>query len=662
MGHATPSELLNVSPSEEHPSSQRLTPENKNKRDAEPSGQEDNSFVNSRVARLSICEDSTTASEIMAGLKDSEKVEMVQDSNNGNSDQQNGKRGKRSKRRRSSAVSGPGSAKVRQSVKQAASTQAPVTKKKKKVLKALLEVREIPAGRKINIKDLRDLVVFILGGTNNCPKWINIENRQAIRKVVVFLVPGLQVEDFGFSSDWRFSNSQQALGESCLKDLSDSGAKKDLQVFPVSAPGSNTSLFSAYNSFINVGLSKKEKKIRREELDSKKITISDLILSLDDLIENNYPIHRDTPGITDTMRQQLIQHYEQDPIEYVSTAKFDHEGSHIFALDCEMCLAKDGLVLTRVSMVDFNLTVIYDKLVKPDVPIIDYLTKYSGITEEKLLNVDTKLQDVQQDILKIVSADDILIGHSLQSDLDALQMKHPKIVDTAVIFDHKAGPPFRPALRYLASTYLEDDIQNNDAVGHDSIEDSIACMKLVKMKIANGMGFGITANTEDLFRLLGKVGVKSIRLSDSGPKLSVSTAVGCESAIRCRSDAEIISGLHENLNKNDLLVCRLRGLEFARGYATPPIIRSCEVPNAEDALAFFSDSLQKTYNDAPSGTLIMVMSGSGNTKKWSEIMTAINKLDKAERTEERQRREKDIEEALAVARDGVGMMLLKQSE
>ncbi|QLQ77796.1 hypothetical protein HG537_0A00430 [Torulaspora globosa] len=662
MGHAAPSELL-ISPRKKVASSSGLTPENKNLRDtSELNGQEDNSFVNSKVARLSICEDSVTASEIMASLKDSEKVEMEQDLNNGNSDQQNGKRGKRSKRRRSSAVSGPGSVKVRQSVKQAGSTQAPITKKKKKVLKAVLEVKEIPAGRKISIKDLRDLVVFILGGTNNCPKWVDIENRQSIKKIVVFLVPGLQVEDFGFSSDWKFSNSQQVLRESCLKDLTDSGVKKDLQVFPVSAPGSNTSLFSAYNSFINVGLSKKEKKIRREELDNKKITITDLILSLDDLIENNYPIHFDTPGIMDTMRQELIRYYEQDSFQYVSTVKFEHEGSHIFALDCEMCLAKDGLVLTRVSIVDFNLTVIYDKLVKPDVPIIDYLTKYSGITEEKLLNVDTKLKDVQQDILKIISADDILIGHSLQSDLDALQMKHPKIVDTAVIFDHKAGPPFRPALRYLASTYLEDDIQNNDAVGHDSIEDSMACMKLVKMKIANGMGFGITANTEDLFRLLGKVGIKSMRLSDSGPKLSVSTAEGTESAIRCRSDAEIISGLHENLNKNDLLVCRLRGLEFARGYATPSITRSCEIPNATDALAFFSDSLQKTYIEAPSGTLIMVMSGSGNTRKWSEIMTAINKLDKAERSEERQKREKDIEEALAVARDGVGMMLLKQSE
>lgn len=662
MGNAAPSELLNISPSKELPSSSGVSPENKNIRDIEPSGQEDNSFVNSRVARLSICEGSITASEIMAHLKDSEKAEMEQDSSNGNSDQPNSKRGKVSKRRRSSAVSGPGSIKVRQSVKQAGSTQAPITKKKKKLLKAALEVKEIPAGRKISIKDLRDLVVFILGGTNNCPKWVDIENRQAIRKIVVFLVPGLQVEDFGFSSDWKFSNSQQVLRESCLKDLTDSGVKKELQVFPVSAPGSNTSLFSAYNSFINVGLSKKEKKIRREELDNKKITITDLILSLDDLIENNYPIHFDTPGITDTMKQQLIQHYEQDPIAYVSTVKFDHEGSHIFALDCEMCLAKDGLVLTRVSIVDFNLTVIYDKLVKPDVPIIDYLTKYSGITEEKLLNVDTKLQDVQQDILKIISADDILIGHSLQSDLDALQMKHPRIVDTAVIFDHKAGPPFRPALRYLASTYLEDDIQNNDAVGHDSIEDSVACMKLVKMKIANGMGFGITANTEDLFRLLGKVGVKSMRLSDSGPKLSVNTDVGSEAAIRCRSDAEIISRLHENLNKSDLLVCRLRGLEFARGYSTPPIIRSYEIPDAKDALAFFSDSLEKTYTEAPCGTLIMVMSGSGNTRKWSEIMTAINKLDKTERTGERQRREKDIEEALAAARDGVGMMLLKQSE
>lgn len=659
MSDAAPSELQNTSPTKRISSvegSERQT-------NVPSNGPEDSSFVNSRVARLSICEDRNTASEILSSLKDTDNVEIELDSSNGNSDSQNGKRGQREKRRRrSSAISGPGSAKVRQSVKQAASTQAPKAKKKKKVPKALLKVKEIPEGRKVNIKDLRDLVVFLLGGNDNGPKWVDVENRQAITKVAVLLVPGLQVQDFGFPEDWKFSSSQQELAKSCLNGLTDTDLKKKLQVFPVSAPGSNTSLFSAYNSFVNVGLTKKEKKIRRDELDSKKITITDLIMSLDDLLENNYPIHLDTPGITDALREEFVQHYEKDPINYIPTTRFNHDGSHIFALDCEMCLAKEGLVLTRVSIVDFNLKVIYDKLVKPDVPILDYLTRYSGITEEKLMNVETKLHDVQQDILKIISADDVLIGHSLQSDLDVLQMKHPKIVDTAAIFDHKAGPPFRPALRYLASTYLNDDIQNNDALGHDSIEDSMACMKLVKMKIANGMGFGLTANTEDLFRLLGKVGIKSMRLSDSGPKLQITTTTGHESAIRCRSDAEIISGLHENLDKNDFLVCRLRGLEFARGYATPSIIRSSQVPTPEEATTFLSESLEQLYKEAPSGTLIMVMSGSGDTREWSGIMREINGVDKSERGEARKKREKEIEEALAVARDGVGMMILKQNE
>ena len=40
------------------------------------------------------------------------------------------------------------------------------------------------------------------------------------------------------------------------------------------------------------------------------------------------------------------------------------------------CLTEDGKELTRVCMVDYQSgIVVYDKLVKPPKPVIDYLTK-----------------------------------------------------------------------------------------------------------------------------------------------------------------------------------------------------------------------------------------------------------------------------------------------
>lgn len=50
--------------------------------------------------------------------------------------------------------------------------------------------------------------------------------------------------------------------------------------------------------------------------------------------------------------------------------------SPIFAVDCEMCVTANGMELTRVSVVDESMTLVYDSVVKPDLPIIDYLTRY----------------------------------------------------------------------------------------------------------------------------------------------------------------------------------------------------------------------------------------------------------------------------------------------
>ena len=70
------------------------------------------------------------------------------------------------------------------------------------------------------------------------------------------------------------------------------------------------------------------------------------------------------------------------------------------------------------------------------------------------------LRDVQAQLLLKFEAKDILMGHSLESDLRALKLLHSSVVDTSVVFPHKMGPPFKRALRMLAAEQIQRIIQS----------------------------------------------------------------------------------------------------------------------------------------------------------------------------------------------------------
>lgn len=87
------------------------------------------------------------------------------------------------------------------------------------------------------------------------------------------------------------------------------------------------------------------------------------------------------------------------------------------------CFSLGSYGLARVAVVDENLKTLYHTYVKPDVAIADYLTMYSGITEELLKDVKKTPSDVQQDLRSLLPPDAILVGQSLQSDLKALKVR-----------------------------------------------------------------------------------------------------------------------------------------------------------------------------------------------------------------------------------------------
>lgn len=181
----------------------------------------------------------------------------------------------------------------------------------------------------------------------------------------------------------------------------------------------------------------------------------------------------------------VSQNYNPDDLRgYVRTLPKDaSDGDYgVYALDCEMCYTTAGNELTRVTVIDSEGKSVYEQLVKPENPIIDYNTRFSGITESDMEDVRTTLFDVQAALLTRFSDKTILVGHSLESDFQALKLIHDTVVDTSVVFPHKMGHPYKRALRNLASEILKKIIQN-DVSGHDSAEDAVTCMHLMQWKI-----------------------------------------------------------------------------------------------------------------------------------------------------------------------------------
>ncbi|VDL72251.1 unnamed protein product [Nippostrongylus brasiliensis] len=117
--------------------------------------------------------------------------------------------------------------------------------------------------------------------------------------------------------------------------------------------------------------------------------------------------------------------------------------------------------LARVSVVDMHNKLVLDLVVKPHNTVIDYNTRFSGLTANQVEASTIDLFEAQNRLFELVNERSILIGHSLESDLKAMRLRHERVVDTAVVFEHRQGFPFKRALRNLASEYLQKIIQED---------------------------------------------------------------------------------------------------------------------------------------------------------------------------------------------------------
>ncbi|NXO49217.1 REXO5 exonuclease, partial [Aramus guarauna] len=172
------------------------------------------------------------------------------------------------------------------------------------------------------------------------------------------------------------------------------------------------------------------------------------------------------------------------------------DSSPLFGLDCEMCLTAKGNEVTRVSLVDAQGQCLLNELVKPESTVVNYRTRFSGITETMLLPVKTRLPDIQTRLKKMLPRDAVLVGHSLNGDLQALEMIHPSVIDTSLLFARNQGRRFK--LKFLAKAVLGKEIQCEQKLGHDPAEDARAALELAQFFIEQGPAKAAELNLEML--------------------------------------------------------------------------------------------------------------------------------------------------------------------
>ena len=344
------------------------------------------------------------------------------------------------------------------------------------------------------------------------------------------------------------------------------------------------------------------------------------LFSKQELEENGFPVMEspiDQRGVDCSNYLQLITWPSTDIEESLSSGDGGAEKNEIefpiFSIDCEMVETAKGSELARISIVNEALECIYDTFVKPAIPITDYKTKFSGITEDILKDVSTTLQDVQEKLKILLPPKCIVTGHSLENDFHAIKLIHPYVIDTSCIFTPLASPLCKPKLKKLTMELLSKEIQAGFD-GHDSIEDAMACMRLVQLKLKKGPDLTISFSQPAL-SLLNELQVNKFT-TGIVDKAGVVRLFGRSSTHSHESDndAETIDQAIEIVPKCDLSFVQLHGMEnFIKSSDKNDSGKQLKVANDLDS------HVQKFVDGCPSGVLVLVVCGSSDISKVKQF-------------------------------------------
>ena len=390
-------------------------------------------------------------------------------------------------------------------------------------------------------------------------------------------------------------------------------------MFDVEHPGSSTFVKLGLESFLMLPANDDNPPPSLPPADSDLRTRYEYLLSLTELSDNDFP--NPSQFDVDPLGRQVREYTsvtswpecEIADTPEVAAGREGREEMPLIAVDCEMVETERGSELARISVVTEDTECIYDTLVRPELPVLDYRTKYSGLDEGMLENVTTTLKDVHERLASVLPHNSILVGHSLENDFHAMKFRHPFVIDTSYLFTPHATPTMKPALRKICKELLQVDIQNSEG-GHNSIEDSVTCMKLVHLKLEKGSHctvpfHNISPSIFTDYRTRGHT-------SSIVDKNSVLRTYGKGSSISrdASNDEEAILESVKIIPESKFTFVQLHGVEN--------ILKSEKSTGneaIEDAVKEMDSHVVRLVEGCPEKTVVFVVFGSGDIRKVRKL-------------------------------------------
>ena len=184
--------------------------------------------------------------------------------------------------------------------------------------------------------------------------------------------------------------------------------------------------------------------------------------------------------------------------------KGNYDGKAVVAVDCEMvkCIPDTAwmewrkqlhprkkrpnyvLIAAHCAIVDYHGKILYNKIIRPNQTVLDYLTDISGVSREDMINA-TPFYVARSEVSAILQ-DKIVVGHAVYNDFKSLQMHFPfeNTRDTAtcrLLRERAKTDPKHPmaSLRDLAAAILGRVVQRE--LPHSPSTDAKIALELYKV-------------------------------------------------------------------------------------------------------------------------------------------------------------------------------------